>query len=121
MSSNEEPHVTLTELEHCSVILGLVEHVSSTSEPLQVKFALKLEPSIFSNLLKMVLTLDSHHPAAVQDLRHEDTLTTECTWNSDHDSMSARLVCSLKLLTCEFGVQLTLTCMLNQNILNHYI
>lgn len=87
--SCEESEVSLTELQHISIVLGLVEHVSSTSEPLQVKFALKLEPSIFSNILKTILLLNSHHTAG-QDLVSGDKLTTNPMSDSGYDAESAR-------------------------------
>lgn len=99
LSLREESEVSLTELQHISIVLGFVEHVVSTSEPLQVKFALKLDPSIISNILKTILSLDSHHTAGGQDLLSGDKLTTNLILDSGCDAVSVRLVCFITFLS----------------------
>ena len=91
LSSSEQCEVTVSQLEYITVVLSLVEHVSAASEPLQVKLAFNLEPSIFSNLLKAVLTLHSQHTAAQGDP----------AVNSSCDSLTARFVILVRVYVVE--------------------
>ncbi|KAK8396026.1 hypothetical protein O3P69_005244 [Scylla paramamosain] len=60
LTSREDSDMTPTELQHIIIILGLVDHISTSNEAVQLKLAWKLEPSLFSNLLKRTLMLHSH-------------------------------------------------------------
>lgn len=82
--------MTLTELQHITVILSLVDHISTCNEALLLKFGWKLEPSIFSNLLKKALILNSNYMAGGQDQSCEKSSTESST--SGYDSSTGRLV-----------------------------
>ena len=93
LTFGEDCNVTHNELQHITVILDLVDHISTSNEALQLKFAWKLEPSLFSNLLKKTLILDSNCLADDQDEKSSNS-----TSSSGYDSLTSRLVLPVRLI-----------------------